>query len=93
MGKRVSNEQFYCAVKSVVDGSFGIHAYGQLHEIAEVLGWNEINSGGCLHQLWNRVCYYARKCIEAGYPIKEGRIKCCSWSPRETWHPIFWIEE
>ena len=94
MSKRISNEQFYKALKNVVtDECFGIHAFGELHEIAKALGWDEINSGGYLHELWSKVIYYTRKCIKAGYPIKEGRIKCCSWSPRETWHPIFWIEE
>lgn len=72
--------------------SFGIHAYGLLHEIADALGLKN-NSGGELRNLTNNINRITRQLIKAGYPIKEGRIKCCSWSPWETWHPIFYWED
>lgn len=92
--KRLTNEEYFQKLKTVVGNyHFGIHAFGELHDIADAMGWDDINGGGCLHQLWARVCYYTRKCIKAGYPIEEYRIKCCSWSPKETWHPMFRIIE
>lgn len=34
-----------------------------------------------------------RDLMKEGYPITEYRIKCCSWTEKETWHPIFKIGE
>lgn len=50
------------------------------------------NCGGHLHSLSQRITKIMRDLIEAGYPVKEYRIKCCSWSPKETWHPLFEFE-
>ena len=89
-----TNKEYFDKLFSVVGyDSFGIHKYGQLHEIADVMGWDEINSGSHLRELWAKVCYYTRKLIRAGYPIEEHKIKCCSWSSKETWHPIFYIKK
>ena len=34
-----------------------------------------------------------RELISAGYPITEYKIKCCSWSSRESWHANFKIDD
>ena len=73
--------------------SVGIHNFGVLHEIATALGMKG-NEGSNLRSLNARITKIMRDLIEAGYPIREGRIECCSWSPRETWHVMFsWEEE
>lgn len=88
--KRMSNEERFQALKKVVgEEPFGISAYGLLHKIASIWGLDDINSGIYLRKLSARINYYTRKLIKVGYPISERRIKCCSWSTKETWHPIF----
>ena len=72
--------------------SVGIHNYGLLHEIADALGMKN-NSGSRLRELSHAITRLMRKFIEAGFPVKEYRIKCCSWTEKETWHPLFQIEE
>lgn len=34
-----------------------------------------------------------RELISEGYPITEYKIKCCSWSSRESWHAYFKIDD
>ena len=63
-----------------------------LHEIADALDMKN-NTGMHLRSLSHRITNIMRKLIDDGYPIKEYRIKCCSWTEKETWHPIFKIEE
>ena len=70
----------------------GIHAYGLLHEIGDALNMKG-NSGGNLHSLSARINKIMRDLINAGYPIEEHRIRCCSWSPQERLHPIFFWKE
>ena len=70
----------------------GIYNFGLLHEIGDALGMKN-NSGGYLRLLSARITKIMRDLIAAGYSIKEYRIKCCSWSPKETWHPLFEFEE
>lgn len=73
--------------------SVGIHNFGVLHLIADALGMKG-NEGTNLRSLNARIAKIMRDLIDAGYPIREGRIKCCSWSPRETWHVMFsWKEK
>ena len=92
--QNIKNQNYFNKLFSVVGYDyFGIHKFGQLHEIADVMGWDDVNNGVYLHKLWARVCYYTRKLIKAGYPIKESSIVCCSWSERETRHPMFRIVE
>lgn len=71
----------------------GITNYGLLQEIADKLGMRG-NTGGNLRSVWARIIKIMRELIKDGYPIVEYRIKACSWSSRETWHPLFgWKEE
>ena len=90
---RYSLEEKFKLVKSVVGcGHIGIHAFGQQHEIAEVLGMKN-NYGSNLRSLTARISKLMREFIKAGYPVREGSIKCCSWTEKETWHAIFEIYE
>lgn len=70
----------------------GIHNFGLLHFIAEKLDMKN-NSGCFLSSISARITKTMRQLINAGYPIKEYRIKCCSWCEKETWHPCFTIED
>lgn len=70
----------------------GIHNFGLLHFIAEKLDMKN-NSGCFLSSISARITKIMRQLIQAGYPIEEHRIKCCSWSAKETWHPLFQIKE
>lgn len=70
----------------------GIHHFGLLHDIGDVLGMQG-NSGGNLHSLWARITKIMRDLIKAGYPIKEYKIKSYSWSEKETWHSFFVFED
>ena len=80
-------------IKRVSDGStIGIHNFGLLHEIGSALDMKN-NSGGHLRALNARISRIMRDLMKAGYPIKEYRIKCCSWTEKETWHACFQIEE
>ena len=72
--------------------SVGIHNFGLLQEIATALGMSG-NTGMNLRSVNARITKIMRDLIEAEYPIRESRIKCCSWSPRETWHPAFFWKE
>lgn len=91
--KHFTLEQKFQIIKKVAgNDSIGIHNYGLLHEIGEALDMKN-NSGGYLRSLLARITKIMRDLKAAGYPIKEYRIKCCSWSERETWHALFKIEE
>lgn len=81
-----------CGASTDTICSVGIHNYGLLHYIADALGMKG-NSGRHLHSLNQRITKIMRDLIKAGYPVKEYRIKCCSWSPKETWHPLFSWED
>lgn len=81
------------AIKRICDGStVGIHNFGMLQEIADALDMKN-NTGGNLHSINQRISKIMRDLIKAGYPVKEYRIKCCSWSGKETWHACFKIED
>lgn len=91
--KHFTLEEKFNAIKQVSNGSYiGIHNFGLLHDIADALDMKN-NSGFHLHSLSARISKIMRDLKKAGYPINEGRIKCCSWSEKETWHPCFKIEE
>lgn len=91
--KHFTLEEKFSAIKKISDGSYiGIHNFGLLHDIADALDMKN-NSGIHLHSLSARITKIMRDLKEAGYPIKESRIKCCSWSEKETWHPCFKIED
>jgi len=95
--KRIRNacetyDSVCCGASTNTICSVGIHNYGLLHYIADALGMKN-NSGGYLHSLNARITKIMRELIAAGYPIKEYKIKCCSWSPKETWHPLFKFEK
>ena len=90
---RASQENFIKLKEVVGDEYYGIQTFGLLHQIADAFGWDKINTGTKLHFIWKRVIKLSRELIKEGYPIKEYRIKCCSWTPKETWHPMFRIEE
>lgn len=91
--KHFTLEEKFNAIKMCANGeSIGIHNYGLLHDIADALDMKN-NSGLHLRSLSHRVARIMRGLIKEGYPIKEHRIKSCSWSERETWHPIFEIGE
>lgn len=91
--KHFTLEEKFQAIKRIADGSsVGIHNFGMLHEIADALDMKN-NSGGYLRSLNARISKIMRDLIKAGYPIKEYRLKCCSWSEKETWHACFKIEE
>lgn len=70
----------------------GISDFPVLHDIADNLEMKG-NSGRNLRSLSARINKIMRDLIAAGYPIDEGRIKCVSWSNKESWHPIFTILE
>lgn len=91
--KHFTLEEKFNTIKRISDGSMvGIHNFGLLHEIADALDMKN-NSGVYLSSINQRITKIMRDLKEAGYPIKEGRIKCCSWSEKETWHPCFKIED
>lgn len=91
--KRLTLDQKFRLVKSVAGDSYiGIHNFGMLHEVADALNMKN-NTGANLHSINYRVCKVLRDLIKAGYPIKEYRIKCYSWTAKETWHACFKIEE
>lgn len=91
--KHFTLEEKFNTIKRISDGSMvGIHNFGLLHEIADALDMKN-NSGVYLRSINQRITKIMRDLKEAGYPIKEGRIKCCSWSEKETWHPCFKIED
>ena len=91
--KHFTLEEKFNVVKQVSNGSIvGIHNFGMLQEIAEALDMKN-NTGGNLHSINQRVTRIMRDLIKAGYPVKEYRIKCCSWTEKETWHACFKIEE
>ena len=90
--KHFTLEEKFNIIKQVSDGStVGIHNFGLLHDIADALDMKN-NSGSYLHSLNARIIKIMRDLMRAGYPVKEYRIKCCSWSEKETWHPCFEIE-
>ena len=90
---RLSLKEKFNIVKNVVcNETIGVHNFGLLHEIAEALGMDG-NSGGNLRSLTQRISKLMREFITAGYPVKESRIKCCSWTEKETWHALFEITE
>lgn len=91
--KHLTLEEKFNAIKQVSDGStVGIHNFGMLHEIADALDMKN-NTGGHLRSLNQRISKIMRDLIKAGYPVKEYRIKCCSWTEKETWHACFKIED
>ena len=91
--KHFTLEEKYNVIKQIADGSMvGIHNFGILHEIADALDMKN-NSVLYLHSLNARISKIMRDLIKAGYPIKEYRIKCCSFSEKETWHPCFEFED
>ena len=91
--KHFTLQEKYQIIKRISEGSsVGIHNYGMLHDIADALDMKN-NSGGHLRSLNARISKIMRDLKNAGYPIKEYRIKCCSWSEKETWHALFKIEE
>lgn len=91
--KHFTLEEKFNIIKQVSNGStVGIHNFGMLHEIADALDMKN-NTGGHLRSLNQRITNIMRDLIKAGYPVKEYRIKCCSWTEKETWHACFKIEE
>lgn len=91
--KHFTLEEKFNAIKQVSNGStIGIHNFGMLQEIASALDMKN-NTGLHLHSLNARMSRIMRDLMKAGYPIKEYRLKCCSWSEKETWHACFKIEE
>ena len=91
--KHLSLQDKFNIIKEISDGqSIGIHNFGMLHHIADALGMKN-NSGGYLHSINQRITKIMRDLAKAGYPVKEYRIKCCSWTEKETWHALFEIEE
>ena len=91
--KHFTLEEKFQAIKRISDGStVGIHNFGMLHEIGEALDMKN-NSGAYLRSLNQRITKIMRDLMKAGYPIKEYRIKCCSWMGKETWHACFKIEQ
>ena len=89
---KYSLEEKFRIVKEVSCGEpIGISHFGLLHEIADALGMK--NSGCYLHSLNQRISKLMREFIKAGYPVEEYRIKCCSWTEKETWHVLFEIKE
>lgn len=91
--KHFTLEEKFNTIKRISDGStIGIHNFGMLHEIGDALDMKN-NSGIHLRSLNARISKIMRNLIRAGYPIKEYRIKCCSWTEKETWHPLFKFED
>ena len=91
--KHFTLEEKFNIIKKVTNGSsVGIHNFALLHDIADALDMKN-NSGIFLSSISARITKIMRQLMVAGYPIREYRIKCCSWSEKETWHPLFQIEE
>ncbi len=91
--KHFTLQEKFNIIKEVSNGSsIGIHNFGLLHDIADALDMKN-NSGAYLRSLNARISKIMRGLIKAGYPVKEYRIKCCSWTEKETWHALFRIEE
>jgi len=91
--KHFKLEEKFNIIKQVSNGStVGIHNFGMLHEIADALDMKN-NAGSHLRSLNQRISKIMRDLIKAGYPVKEYRIKCCSWTEKETWHACFKIED
>ena len=91
--KHFTLQEKFDIIKRISAGSsVGIHNFGMLHDIAEALDMKN-NSGAYLRSLNARISKIMRDLINAGYPVKEYRIKCCSWTEKETWHALFRIEE
>ena len=91
--KHFTLQEKFDIIKRISDGSsVGIHNFGMLHDIAEALDMKN-NSGVYLRSLNARISKIMRDLMHAGYPVKEYRIKCCSWTEKETWHALFKIEE
>ena len=89
--KHFTLEEKFRIIKQVSNGSsIGIHNFGLLHEIADALDMKN-NSGIFLHSINQRITRIMRELIENDYPVEEYRIKCCSWTEKETWHPLFKI--
>lgn len=90
--KHLTLEEKFNAIKKTSDGStIGIHNFGILQEVADALDMKN-NTGGNLRSINQRITKIMRDLIKAGYPVKEYRIKCCSWTAKETWHACFKIE-
>lgn len=91
--KHFTLEEKFKFIQQIANGSMvGIHNFGMLHEIADALDMKN-NSGVYLRSINQRITKIMRDLIDAGYPVKEYRIKCCSWTEKETWHPCFKIED
>ena len=91
--KHFTLEEKFKVIQQIANGSMvGIHNFGMLHEIADALDMKN-NSGVYLRSINQRITKIMRDLIDAGYPVKEYRIKCCSWTEKETWHPCFKIED
>lgn len=91
--KRFALEEKFNIIKQVSNGStIGIHNFGLLQEVADALDMKN-NTGGHLRSINQRVSKVMRDLIKAGYPVTEYRIKCCSWTEKETWHACFKIED
>lgn len=91
--KHFTLEEKFNSIKQVSNGStVGIHNFGILQEIADALDMKN-NTGRHLRSLNQRISKIMRDLIKAGYPVKEYRIKCCSWTEKETWHACFKIED
>lgn len=91
--KHFTLEEKFKIIKQISNGSsIGIHNFGLLHEIADALDMKN-NSGIYLRSINQRITRIMRDLIENGYPVEEYRIKCCSWSEKETWHALFKIVE
>lgn len=91
--KHFTLEQKYNIIKEIASGStVGIHNYGMLHEIADALDYKN-NTGINLDYISHRTTNIMRELIENGYPVEEYRIKCCSWTNKERWHPMFKFKE
>ena len=91
--KHYTLQQKFDIIKNVCNGSsIGIHNFGLLHDIADALGMKN-NCGSNLHNISYSITRIMRELIRNNYPVKEYRIKCCSWTERETYHPLFKISE
>ena len=86
------NEKYEIIKNTARSSLIGIHNFGLLHEIGDALGMGG-NTGMNLRSLNQRITKIMRDLIEADFPVKEYRIKCCSWSDKETWHACFRIDE
>lgn len=91
--KHLTLKEKFIIIKSTCKGSsIGIHNFGLLHEIADALGMKN-NTGYHLRSINQRITRIMRELISAEYPITEYKIKCCSWSSRESWHAYFKIDD